>query len=444
MSPSLKPSSRRSSLSLLLYFGSAMWAVSMLTLWVAAGLFLWWTNVNTEQQVRTMARTVASTVAITVGEVWSSPPMVEVPVHQASRQDGIAFIKVRLPHGGLRMSAGDPGVSPDKVWVESAPITMFNESLGTVEVGVLRSIGAALVRPWVWTTVGITLSGTLLVTLAALMVSARTTRPLEQLRRIAVRWEEPLEVDPKAFGGPRELEELAEGLLSMRERALAKKAELEREVAAQTEELASAYAALERSFQETAASLAKALDARDRMTANHSIRTAELAGRLGVALQLGEAELRTLVLAATLHDVGKIGVPESVLLKKGPLTPEEWRQMKYHPVIGAAILQEVTDMADLAEIVRHHHERWDGYGYPDGLKEEEIPYLSRIITVADSIEAMCARRLYREPLPAGTVLAEVERCAGSQFDPVIVTKGWAGIVETVHSWCPSELCQSTH
>jgi len=430
---------RRPSISLVLYFGSAMWAVSMVILWTAAGLFLWWTSVNMEVQVRTMARTVASTVAVTVGEVWSSVPALEVPVHQAARQDGIAFVKVRLPHGALLVSAGDPGIEPSRVWTEAAPIVRYNEHKGTVEVGVFRSVGEAMIRPWVWTSIGITLSATLLITLVTLLVSARTTRPLQRLREIAVRWEEPLAIEKGEFVGPREMEELAEGLLSMRERARATKAELEQEVAERTEELATAYAALERSFQETAASLAKALDARDRMTANHSNRTAQLAGRLGAALGLGEEELRRLVLAATLHDVGKIGIPESVLLKAGPLTNDEWRQMKYHPVIGAEILLEVTDMADLAKIVRHHHERWDGTGYPDGLKGQEIPYLSRIITVADSIEAMCARRLYREPLPAGTVLAEVQRCMGTQFDPAIVTMGWPEIVQTVTDWCPTEV-----
>lgn len=425
---------KRGSLSLHVYFGSAMWLVSIVIVWAAAGLFLWWTGVRTEAQVRSMARAIAATLSDTVGTEWSRIDHVEVPVHLAARQHGVAFVKVRLPEGALRISAGDPGVDPELVWVEEAPVTHYNERLGTIEVAVFRSVGAQLYRPWVWATIGISIGAMFLATAASLVVTAHTTRPLQRLRDLAVHWEEPLRFELADFGGPRELEELAIGMLRMRQRALTKRAELEQEVAEQTEELAQAYAALERSFQETAASLAKALDARDRLTASHGNRTAQLAGRLAAALGLSDEEQRRLVLAANLHDVGKIGVPEAVLLKPGPLTREEWHLMQQHPAIGAAILGEVSGMADVAKVVRHHHERWDGKGYPDGLAGEEIPFFSRILAVADSVESMCARRHYRDPMPCDAVLAEIQRCSGTQFDAEIVRKAWPTIVETVEAW----------
>lgn len=426
---------RRSSLSLLVHFGSAMWVVSMLIVWGAAALFLWWNALQTESQVRGMARAVASTVAVTIGRDWDDTADVETSVHLAARQNAVAYVKVRLPSGALRFSAGDPGLDPALVWVEVEPVSHFNRQLGNVEVAVFRSVGAEMLRPWVRTTLWITLVATGVATLVAWRVTARATVPLERLRTAVVNWEEPGTLDPTDFSGVRELEELAAGFRSMRQRALARRAELEQEVAARTEELDQAYRALETSFQETAAALAKALDARDRMTASHGNRTAELAGRMALALGMSDAEQRRMTLAANLHDIGKIGVPEAVLLKPGPLTEAERRQMQEHSAIGAAILEEISGMADVAEVVRHHHERWDGRGYPDGLAAQQIPYMSRILAVADATEAMCASRRYRQPLSPSEVLSELKRCSGTQFDPAIVERTWDVLVETVQTWC---------
>lgn len=426
---------KRGSLSLQVYFGSAMWVVSMLIVWAAAALFLWWTAVRTEAQVRAMAKAVASTLAVTIASEWEDTPHIETPVHLASREPGVAFVKVRFPSGSLRFSAGDPAIDPALVWVEQAQVRYFNEHLGTVEVAVFRSFGADLLRPWVQAVLLITVLATAITTLVSWRVTARMTRPLERLRSAAVRWEEPVVFDPAAYQGVRELEELAAGFMEVRHRALAKRAELETEVAVRTEELAQAYQALETSFQQTAAALAKALDARDRMTASHGNRTAELAGKIARALGMSKAEQRRLILAANLHDIGKIGVPESILLKPGPLTAEERLQMQEHAVIGAGILGEVAGMACVAEVLRHHHERWDGKGYPDGLIGEQTPYMSRILAVADAVEAMCARRRYREPMSAEEVLDELRRCSGTQFDPVIVERAWDVLVETVQEWC---------
>lgn len=113
-----------------------MWVVSMLIVWGGAALFLWWNAIQTEAQVRQMARAVASTLAVTIGNDWENTTHMETTVHLASRQDGVAYVKVRLPSGGLRTSAGDPGIDPSQVWVESEPITHFNQQLGSVEVAV--------------------------------------------------------------------------------------------------------------------------------------------------------------------------------------------------------------------------------------------------------------------------------------------------------------------
>lgn len=426
---------RRGSLSLQVYFGSAMWAVSMLIVWAAAALFLWWTAVRTEAQVRAMAQAVASTLAVTIAAEWHNTTQIETPVHLAAREPGVAFVKVRFPTGSLRVSAGDPAVEPALIWLEQAEVEYFNEHLGTVEVAVFRSLGADLLRPWVQATLLITVVATVIATLVSWRVTVRMTRPLERLRSAVVRWEEPAAFDPAVYHGLRELEELAAGFMEVRQQALAKRAELEAEVAVRTEELAEAYQALETSFQQTAAALAKALDARDRMTASHGNRTADLVGKIAQALGMGKAEQRRLILAANLHDIGKIGVPEDILLKPGPLTPEERLRMQEHAAIGASILGEVAGMADVAKVVRHHHERWDGKGYPDGLVGEETPYMSRILAVADAVEAMCARRRYREPMSEVQVLAELRRCSGTQFDPVIVERAWDVLVDTVRVWC---------
>lgn len=426
---------KRGSVSLQVYFGSAMWLVSMLIVWAAAALFLWWTAVRAEGQVRAMAQAVASTLAATIAVEWEDTPQIETPVHLAAREPGVAFVKVRFASGSLRVTAGDPAIDPSLVWVERAPVEHFNEELGTVEVAVFRSFGADLVRPWVRATLLITVLATAVTSLVSWQVTARLTRPLRRLRTAVLRWEEPAGFDPAEYRAVRELEELAEGFQAVRKRALAKRAELEAEVAVRTEELAQAYEALERSFQQAAAALAKALDARDRMTASHGNRTAELADRIAAALGMSEAERRRLMLAANLHDIGKIGVPESILLKPGPLTPEERLRMQEHADIGASILGEVEGMADVACIVRHHHERWDGKGYPGGLVGEQTPYMSRILAVADAVEAMCAPRRYRPPMSAAEVLAEVRRSCGTQFDPDIVERAWPVIEETVRSWC---------
>src|SRR6266480_6204808 len=166
---------------------------------------------------------------------------------------------------------------------------------------------------------------------------------------------------------------------------------------------------------------AQALDARDRYTESHSIRVADLAGKLGDLLELGDREVESIRTAGSLHDLGKIGVRDDILNKPGPLTEEEWEIMRRHPDIGADMIAQHSALADVAPLVRHHHERWDGSGYPAGLKGDVIPFGSRILSVADSFDTITGARLYRKS--AMTPIEGVEdisRRANQWYDPNVV------------------------
>lgn len=166
---------------------------------------------------------------------------------------------------------------------------------------------------------------------------------------------------------------------------------------------------------------AQALDARDRYTESHSIRVAELAGRLGELLELGDREVEAIRTAGSLHDLGKIGVRDDILNKPGPLTEEEWEIMRRHPDIGADMIAQHSALADVAPLVRHHHERWDGSGYPAGLKGDVIPFGARILSVADSFDTVTGARLYRKsPMTPIEGVEDISRRANQWYDPNVV------------------------
>lgn len=165
--------------------------------------------------------------------------------------------------------------------------------------------------------------------------------------------------------------------------------------------------------------ITSALDARDPYTGNHSRRVSDMACELCHVLGLSADETREIHIAAHLHDIGKIGVPDAVLLKAGKLDDEEWELMKQHPKIGADILAKSPQFARIAAIILHHHERYDGKGYPFGAKEEEIPMGSRIIAVCDSIDAMASNRSYRKALSLDVVYGEIEKNKKLMYDPDI-------------------------
>jgi HD-GYP domain-containing protein (c-di-GMP phosphodiesterase class II) len=171
-----------------------------------------------------------------------------------------------------------------------------------------------------------------------------------------------------------------------------------------------------------AESLGNAIDAKDPHTSMHSDEVAEAARVLALAMDLTPSQAGVIHVAGHLHDIGKIGVPDSVLRKQGPLTTAEWQAIRRHPEAGAAILDPVAALKRLGvvDMVLHHHERWDGKGYPHGLSGEAIPLGARIISVADALSAMLQDRPYRAALDVNRACREIEFGAGSQFDPRVV------------------------
>ena len=170
----------------------------------------------------------------------------------------------------------------------------------------------------------------------------------------------------------------------------------------------------------TVSALMTALAQRDCGTAQHSERVAALAALVGERVGVANGYHDDLVLAARLHDVGKLGIPDRVLQKGGPLSDLEWRVMRSHSVRGAEIVSRIPRLDAVARAVRHVHERWDGSGYPDGLCGDEIPVESRIIAACDAYDAMRSRRPYCGPLDGGIARRELQAVAGSQLDPVAV------------------------
>lgn len=180
------------------------------------------------------------------------------------------------------------------------------------------------------------------------------------------------------------------------------------------------FTSLQEAYLATVRSLAAAVDAKDTYTRGHSDRVAQYATYIAERMGMGHEQRIALEMAAYLHDIGKIGVPEAILLKPGRLDDAEMAQMCHHPLIGANILKPVAFPWAITPIVRHHHEYYDGSGYPAGLRGEEIPLLARILTIADSFEAMTADRPYRKGMSIEEAITELRRCAGTQFDPEIV------------------------
>jgi putative nucleotidyltransferase with HDIG domain len=193
--------------------------------------------------------------------------------------------------------------------------------------------------------------------------------------------------------------------------------EEQRELAAH---LARANKRLERAGLSFASALVAALDARDRYTAGHSAAVAVYARDIAARLGLSEEEQQLVHLAGLVHDIGKVGLPPGLLEKPGALTLDERRCMEEHSEIGERILAKVPDYAEIAKIVRHHHERVDGNGYPDGLRDEEIPLFSKIIAVADAYNAMTSGRPYREAMPSRVARFRLAQASETQFDTTVV------------------------
>jgi response regulator RpfG family c-di-GMP phosphodiesterase len=192
---------------------------------------------------------------------------------------------------------------------------------------------------------------------------------------------------------------------------------LERRVRDKTNELTAALTDLETVYQNTLLALVAALDAREHETGDHSQRVVRFTLAIARNLSFGGQELAEIARGALLHDIGKIGIPDSILLKPGPLTKDEWKEMRRHPEVGFQILHGIPFLKTPAEIVLSHQERFDGAGYPRGLGGDKIPIGARIFAIADTFDAITNDRPYRKGASFDAAKAEILRCSGTQFDP---------------------------
>jgi len=185
------------------------------------------------------------------------------------------------------------------------------------------------------------------------------------------------------------------------------------------EDLKDASEKLETAYMETIQVLRYTVEVKDIYTRGHSDRVSEFSVLIGQRAGLSDADLKTLKIGGLFHDIGKIGVPDHILLKDTKLTDDEYSEIKNHPSIGEHILCNATIFKDMMPIVKHHHERYDGNGYPGKLAGEDIPYLARITALADTFDAMTSKRSYRDPLSLDVVKQEFKNCKGTQFDPTL-------------------------
>lgn len=185
------------------------------------------------------------------------------------------------------------------------------------------------------------------------------------------------------------------------------------------EELSESKEQLEQAYLDMVQTLRYTVEAKDTYTRGHSDRVSEYSVLIGEKLGLPEDQIKTLKIGGLFHDIGKIGIPDSILLKPGKLTDDEYSEIKNHPSIGAHILSSAAIFKEMIPIVKYHHEKYDGNGYPSRLRGEDIPYLARITAVADTFDAMTSRRSYRDAMDLQKVIDEIKRCEGTQFDPQI-------------------------
>lgn len=196
--------------------------------------------------------------------------------------------------------------------------------------------------------------------------------------------------------------------------------ELELKVLEQTRQIRAAMEEINISYESTLTALVRSLDAREKEVGSHSERVMNYTLLLARHMGIGDGDLAIISKGALLHDIGKIGISDNILLKPGKLTPEEWIEMKKHPQVGYEILNDIKFLKGASKFILAHHERFDGKGYPNGLKGSEIPLSARMFALIDTMDAMTSDRVYRKALPFDKVIDEVIRCKGTQFDPELV------------------------
>ena len=198
-------------------------------------------------------------------------------------------------------------------------------------------------------------------------------------------------------------------------------------------ELSRSYNELEDLFMGFVRAMVNALEAKSQWTRGHSERVTAFAQEIAYEMNLGETQRKAVIIASLLHDIGKIGTQGAILEKKNSLSEDEYDIMKFHTIQGAEILRGIKQFEDVVLIVKHHHERMDGKGYPDGLKGEEIPLGARIVYVADAFDAMTEDRPYQPAISIEDSITELRRSSGTQFDPVVV-EAWLSVLEMHKDW----------
>lgn len=245
----------------------------------------------------------------------------------------------------------------------------------------------------------------------------RTCLPIRTpIRSYGAIWMDAQDDPVKPAANPNDLQALVNQAAIALERSL-----LLVESRRQAKEIKAAYDTLAATYDQTLASLTSALDARDRETEGHSLRVTTLCVKLGESLGYPADKLKILERGALLHDIGKIGISDIILHKPGPLTEDEWKIMKHHPDIGAKIVDGIPFLEDTIHLIQRHQERWDGSGYPDGMKGGEIPELARLFAVVDAFDALTTKRPYREKISKQAALAYLKEQSGILFDPAMVT-----------------------
>jgi putative nucleotidyltransferase with HDIG domain len=352
----------------------------------------------------------------TVGTVLLATPLDDAyatTLSAGARADVVIFhqgqVVARSTAGGLRKEielAGLPAAGPVIVNGQELVVRRLSQ-LGSTDVYAVSSVASAATATTSEVTRVMFFVGALALLLAgaaSLWLARTLAKPIDELTVSLARMAETKDLDeplPRS-GVSREIDALADSFDTLR--SAVSQAEAESDAA----------------YLGVIGALAAALDARDPYTAGHSQRVAELSVLLAWEMQLSEEDRETLRLGALLHDVGKIGISDSVLRKPGKLTQEEFDHIKLHPVLGARILRPLAFLAPHLPVVELHHERLDGRGYPLGLRGDDIPLFARIVHVADAFDAMTSARAYRPARPAAEAMAELWRNVGTDFDPKVV------------------------
>lgn len=336
----------------------------------------------------------------------------EILVHSDTNRLGQKFEPskghiFKKSHDGIVIK--DISGTPDSFFELMSPIIFMNKHLGSVILGINKSV---LLKAQNDLQQKIMLVFTIILFIgitSSILLSSFLTRPIQELSTGVEELKEGKRSRPLRIYSRDELGSLTESFNEMTSM-----------ITSQRDRLNEYASDLEEAYVSTVTVLAAAIDARDHYTLGHSTRVAQLSIQLGKKMGLKKEEIEQLEIACLFHDVGKIKIPDSILLKNGKLMPSEKREMMRHPEYGAEILSKASSLLKYIPAVRHHHEWYDGTGYPDGLKGDKIPFLAAIISIADVFDAMTSDRPYRGAFPEKEVLKKMTELSGKQLHPILI------------------------